>query len=125
MSSCKNCIHYNVCFKKPIHDVGADLVELGGCSDFKDKQKFVKLPCKVGDEVYYIFKDKIDRKAINCLVISDPLKITEVGTRGFWTSRFPNENSMDDFEPWDSIGKTVFLTREEAYNYISEIKGVN
>ena len=118
MASCKDCIHYKVCFQKPIHDVGVDLVELGGCSDFKDKQKYVKLPYKVnvGDEVYYILEDKIDENAINGFVISDPQRITEVGTRGFWTSGFPNEdpNAMDDFEPWESVGKTVFLTKEEA-----------
>lgn len=81
----------------------------------------IELPCKVGDEVYYILKDKMDRNAINGFIVSEPSKITEIGTRGFWTSVFPNEHpdAMDDFEPWDSIGKTVKLVGillEKNYN---------
>ncbi len=110
--TCKDCIHYEVCAIEVVMNTAIN----GNCKFFKDKSKIIELPCKVGDTIYYIFKAEIDRNAINGFIVSEPIKITEVGTRGFWTSAFPNEHpdDMDNFEPWDSIGKTVFLTKEEA-----------
>ncbi len=113
--TCKDCIHYEMC--QTLEDNGqANKIHPRCCSCFADRSKFIKLPCKVGDTVYYIFKAEIDRNAINGFIVSEPIKITEVGTRGFWTSAFPNEHpdDMDNFEPWDSIDKTVFLTKEAA-----------
>lgn len=49
---CKDCIHYDVCFKRsdvywavPIEtrDVKKD------CQFFDDKSRFIELPCKIGD----------------------------------------------------------------------------
>ena len=41
MANCKeDCLHYNVCYKKPIHAVDTDLDIMGGCSDFKNKADF-------------------------------------------------------------------------------------
>lgn len=41
MASCKeDCLHYNVCYKKPIHAKNTDLDIMGGCSDFKNKADF-------------------------------------------------------------------------------------
>jgi len=71
--------------------------------------RLVVLPCKVGDNVYFLLQD-------GEWYVSSPHRITEIGTRGFWTSAFPLEkpNAMDDFTSWDEFGKTVFLTKEEA-----------
>lgn len=53
MMTCRdNCIHYNVCYKKPDHF--DDLDVNGGCSDFADNDLNVKIPCKIGDVVYTI-----------------------------------------------------------------------
>lgn len=71
--------------------------------------RLVVLPCKVGDRVFAIF-DSDDGKEISAE------RITEAGTRGFWTANSPRlaPDRMDEFTPWQEIGKTVFLTREEA-----------
>ena len=73
--------------------------------------RLVVLPCKVGDNVYFLLQE-LDGE----WYISSPIRITEIGTRGFWTSAFPVEkpNAMDDFTSWSEFGKTVFLTKEEA-----------
>lgn len=73
--------------------------------------RLVVLPCKVGDNVYFLLQE-LDGE----WYVSSPHRITEIGTRGFWTSAFPLEkpNAMDDFTSWGEFGKTVFLTKEEA-----------
>ena len=62
--ACKDCIHYNLCQRldacfeyynapSPIH-----LPET--CSDFfKDKSRYIELPCAVGDTVYFIQSKRI------------------------------------------------------------------
>jgi len=73
--------------------------------------RLVVLPCKVGDNVYFLLQE-LDGE----WYVTSPHRITEIGTRGFWTSAFPFEkpNAMDDFTSWGEFGKTVFLTKEEA-----------
>ena len=50
---CKNCIKEDVCkiaedfYKKPVYGMYIE-----DCDYFKDSNKFVELPCKVGDTVY-------------------------------------------------------------------------
>lgn len=60
--TCKDCIHYNVCSKLC---TGIDMnlfmkddntTASESCIDFKDKSKFVELPCNVGDKYYRIEK---------------------------------------------------------------------
>lgn len=65
-------------------------------------------PCKVGDKVYWLLKDRED------YFVSEDT-ITEIGTKGFFVSAFLNNTEdISNFEPWESLGKTVFLTHEEA-----------
>ena len=42
--TCKDCIYYDVC----------DDYILTFCRGFKDKSRFIELPCKVGDTVYVL-----------------------------------------------------------------------
>lgn len=46
MASCKDCLSYEVCKNR---DVFGDMPI---CEHFKDRTRFVELPCKVGSEVY-------------------------------------------------------------------------
>ena len=48
--TCKECIHYDVC--KALEDE-VDMISTYQCGCFKDKSKFIELPCKVGDTVYF------------------------------------------------------------------------
>ena len=45
--TCKDCIHYEVCCKYMVTPNHL-------CKDYKDKSKYIELPCKVGDMVYAI-----------------------------------------------------------------------
>lgn len=69
-------------------------------------------PCKVGDTVYFRIEYEDFPELVTCV---EPAKVTEVGTKGFFTSAFsPPEDDMGDFTPWGELGKTVFLREEDA-----------
>lgn len=57
--TCKDCIHYEVCKQKYYHlyesysVLDAENIE-SVCKSFKNKSKYIELPCKVGDEIWYI-----------------------------------------------------------------------
>lgn len=61
--TCKDCIHYDVCHNnfKNI-DLNEEMTDEHCCVYFKDKSRFVELPCKVGETVHYItyYKNKYD-----------------------------------------------------------------
>lgn len=86
--TCEDCIHGNICKNEQYFDWSYD------CRDFKDKSKFIELPCNVGDTVYAI---------VNPYISSAYICETK-----FIVSLF------------DSFGKTVFLTREEAEAKLKE-----
>lgn len=106
--TCNDCIHYEVC---KVHGMKVDDTnfrkEFCGC--FKDKSRFVELPCKVGDQAYYIKHASVFDHTID--EVKYEFTATENGNivRGIY------------FEP-KHIGKTVFLTREEAEKKLGEMK---
>lgn len=75
-------------------------------------RKTIDLPCYVGDTIYLTVEDYHDSAVI------DGIHITEQGIMFTWVQY---EVGVDVTECWDEgdfdiddIGKTVFLTREEA-----------
>lgn len=119
MVTCKNCIHEDVCDNSVLK---LTVIEYGDCSRFKDKSRYIELPCKVGDTVYLPWKWK-DTSGIAILTV-ERISITEAGQSirtDFWS---------DDEDYWlayncgvfkfDHIGKTVFLTKEEAEKALAE-----
>lgn len=87
MASCKDCLHVDVC--KNIYIFG----DMPICEHFKDRNRFVELPCKIGGELYRI-KTVSGKKIVT---------ETQLNQNTFWRIVFGGE-----------YGKTVFLTREEA-----------
>ena len=67
MAICKNCLHSDVCIMTS--ELGFNKAERMfdfDCKHFKDRNKFVELPCKVGDIVYQtdgirIYENKINK----------------------------------------------------------------
>lgn len=108
MPTCKECIHAEVCPDK-------DNV-VRPCYFFKDRSKFIELPCKVGDILYHpvplrniIAEYRIKSFQIysNCVWVNWNL-VDGVATINF-SGIYANE-----------IGKTVFLTQEEAEQAFKE-----
>lgn len=88
------------------------------CADYLLKNGVIVPPCKVGDTVYFILEDEMVEGGF---YVTPAHTVTEVGSKGFWLSSFvPAEDDMSDFNLWEEIGKTVFLTREEAEKALAE-----
>lgn len=126
--TCKDCIHEDVCenYLKPFNFTLSESDTLKGlikikksiCSFEKDKSRIVELPCNVGDTVYEFYKP------VNQIIpyeIED-IHIDKEQTRYFATAFdiYYNEYLDEiDFNE-DEIGKTVFLTKEEAEKALKE-----
>ena len=105
--TCKDCVHYDVC-ETTYPDLELPFVNLEKCRLFKDKSKFIELPCKVGDTIYKINKKyEIERNYVVQIHISQTEKQT------FFSM-------YDDFFGIEEIGNTVFLTKEEAEQALKE-----
>lgn len=101
--TCKECLHFEVCNRfGMISGVYAGEV----CEGFFDKTEWVHLPCKVGDTVY-CFAPCFDEKR------QPKLQVTETKVVDIKTIATVYGMEFDV----GKIGKTVFLTREEATEY--------
>lgn len=123
--TCKNCIYEPRC-----HNViayGMDTDDITGklitdiekyCKHFKDKSRFIVPPCKVGDTVWYIeggYYRKTNLKA-------KPITVTEISQKEVKGKLQWAIIANGTRYKFTSIGKTVFLTREEAEKELAEIQ---
>ena len=118
MASCKDCLHDEAC-SIFAGDLGEDGAEK--CVCFKDRNRFVELPCKVGDAIYILTNDsptgieESQVKKIELIKMQSKTKIrlTVPCVYDDWGSA-QWEIGVNDF------GKTAFLTREEAEKALKE-----
>ena len=110
---CKDCLYAEVC-------PGFEVTQIN-CDKFKDRQKFVELPCKVGDTVYFA----------NCELQEVCLATVSMIEINFYTRyrnpiwlRIEYKSNLIGFHeyhcPTGEIGKTVFFTREAAEKALKE-----
>ena len=102
----RNCISYNC----------LEIVKnrLAVCEDAEEQGMLVRLPCKVGDTVYYIDGGKIYKAKASVF------RINKSGVRVYCERRFMGHVGFDGI-----YGKTVFLTREEAEAALKEEHDAN
>lgn len=121
MIACRDCFHYDVCHNnfKNI-DLNEEMTDEHCCVYFKDKSRFVELPCNMGDTVYHTTTFGI-------------CQLTVAGIHLFWDKRktrikrysyIVGLNNLDYTYrlPLKEIGKTVFITKEEAEAKLKELK---
>lgn len=126
--TCKDCFHYDVCeenlkyikerFLKGFQFGETQYTDGELCNLFKDKSRFIELLCNVGDTVYEFYKP------VNQII---PYEIEDVHIDKEQTRYFATAFDIDynkyldeiDFNE-DEIGKTVFLTKEEAEKALKE-----
>ena len=101
----------DVCFEgEREYDVMNALAEY---EDLEEQGLLVRLPCKVGDYLYCIVNGKVKKLKVHSFGVSD-FEITDIEFKyvdGFKIVRFVGE-----------VGKTVFLTREEAEKKLEDIQ---
>ena len=107
MATCKDCLHIGIC-PNLNHDTVADK-----CPDFKDRSRFVELRCNVGDTVYAVRRCSCHRQDDtpwkSCIG-----KVALKSNKGIARACLYVSPTPFKVEHLSQIGKTVFLTREEA-----------
>ena len=93
MKTCEDCIHCEVCAYIS-HDLPI-------CEDFKDKDKFLELPCPIGETVYMITYGHDDWSGHDFKMIIQ---------------------SSFRLDMLKNFNKRYFLTREEAERKLEELK---
>ena len=107
--NCRDCLHDGVCYTQEVcNDIEQQLKDFG-CKDFTDHSEWVHLPCKVGDTLYEITsRNTISEYEVTAIRI----ELFNVFIDWKLTQGFVDRYISD--MPVGEIGKTVFLTREEA-----------
>lgn len=96
-----------------LKDVAELLEELKSYKGLEEQGLLVRLPCKVGDDLYCIVNGEVKKLKVHSFGVPD-FEITDIEFKyvdGFKIVRFVGE-----------VGKTVFLTREEAEKKLEEMK---
>lgn len=125
--TCKDCIHYEAC--KYLYEIHGD--GLSGdsyiCDCFKDRSKFIELPCKVDKTIW------VDLSAFASVPIDELLayKVYYISVfRGglfddvkIVLRRGEHKLSFDNLEHFKYlIGRNLFFTKEEAEQALRERK---
>ena len=117
---CENCLHYESCksMVKVIERTTMYSIAMRVCNNFADKDLYIKLPCKVGDKVWVIYRGYITTAEVLTIYIDRvggmfdlKIKTKEETTVGFRTV-IDKDYTFDD----------VFLTREDAEKKLEELK---
>lgn len=127
MATCKDCVHVEVCKEyhkmfwesKSLVDSKIDETEPENCLYFKDRSRFVELPCKVGDKLYFnnvhLQYAKVLAIYIDAVGGMFDLDITtkEETVAGY-------EHFINKDYSFEDIGKRIFLTKEQAEQALKE-----
>ena len=121
MASCKDCVHVEVCCEKNLHvAVGMNIIPRfkykrieQECKDFKDRSRFVELPCRVGDKVYF---NNVHLRYARVIAIyidaSGGMFDLDITTNIATATGY--EHFINKDYTFEDIGRRLFLTREEA-----------
>lgn len=115
----KHCLHWEVCKLTPPEYATAKYYTFCNCAEkcecFKDKSKYIELPCKVGDIVYYIAGKRIYKSNVHCISFGGRNNF-DCGQIHIYDYDGDNASrKLSDF------GKIFFLTREEAEAKLKEL----
>ena len=100
----KDCIHDEICVFRGKGNCPDE------CAQFKDKARFVELPCKIGDVVYCIRKNPYEKG-----IYVKENKVLTIDWNGDYFVLFTTVSEI--------LGKTVFLTREDAERALRKRNG--
>ena len=115
MKTCKDCIHYELCFD---HDM---LLYVDGgsesCTYFKEAAKFLECPCPIGSEVYEMslynnssFITWHTHKVVGVHLGNFP-DLRGHKRQEYLVTHCEGNNSLSRI-PLNKIGKTIFLTKD-------------
>lgn len=120
--------YYPKCFEEPCYGMGECLDDncslmLDACKKLAEYEQLeehgllVRLPCKVGDTVYVPTRNFVSELRITLVSVDT----NEMAMYFSWLLNSGIYPNLDGF-PGYELGKTVFLTREEAEKELEEMK---
>jgi len=130
MATCKDCLHVDVCcsylstaynkYKLATPDFKLlKNIECDECQHYKDRSRFVELPCRVGDTVYFNNVHLRYGKVIAIYI--------DASGGMFDLDIFTNIETVAGYEhfinkdyTFEDIGKRLFLTKEAAEQALKE-----
>ena len=126
--NCSECVNYDICNTDDIKGISTTSVcRVNEWNLFKDKTRFIETPLKLGDIVY-----TYNEYWSECTDVQ-PFQITNVmisqNKKGVWIKKYramlllngDTTNEQINFN-FDEIGKTIFVTKEQAEKALKEIK---
>lgn len=126
MATCKDCLHFELCFDDNITQF--DEGDAERCTYFEDHSKIVKLPCKVGDTIYqivYCYDRKtypatiypdhyVEKEVVGIHICDSRLRVNALSNKKYRDYLIVRAGNAVMHIPFAKIGKSVFLTKEEA-----------
>lgn len=110
--TCKDCMMFEVCEEFACFDEGiGDNTDFKICESFKDKSRFVELPCKYSDTIYSIFNGKYQEYKIKGFLYSKNGSYLVLGTIPKQEEHIYHQMYLNDF---------LFFTKEEAEKALKE-----
>lgn len=112
--TCKDCIHYEAC-----EWFGFIYVEemADDCLRFEPKSRFIELPCEVGQTLWVV--ETANWQRTEWKVTEAKVSMLQQKADKSWKIRISIRSSVYDVT-LDEIGKTVFLSKEEAEKALAE-----
>lgn len=131
MATCADCVHVEVCSEyveglaavrglklKTTEEISA-ILQCDDCDHFKDRSRFVELPCKVGDTVYFNNVHLRYAKVIAIYIdASGGMFDLDVTTNIETVAGYKHFINKD--YTFEDIGKRLFLTKEAAEQALKE-----
>ena len=93
------------------HQSRLAIAKLAAYEQDEDQGLLLRLPCKVGSNIYRITDDRVDVAECREIRVADEEMYIESVTLCDWIS-------------FDEIGKTIFLTEAEAEAKLAEMEGI-
>lgn len=127
LPKCEDCIEESNCYSDiSCNHIFQALKKLADYEDLEEQGLLLKLPCKVGDSVYFISEkvekqgrrkvttEFVDKGIVDNITIGSTMipQITVCNCENIWTTF----DSIEDF------GKTVFLTSAEVEQALKEME---
>ena len=125
MAICAECVHVDVCHEFVKELAAARGLKLGSveeisailqsddCEQFKDRSRFVELPCKVGDTVYFNNVHLRYAKVIAIYIdASGGMFDLDIATNIETVAGY--EHFINKDYTFEDVGRRLFLTSEEA-----------
>lgn len=111
-------------YRLPDYGNGSPTDKLAAYEDADDQGLLLRLPCKVGDKIYQISENFIEPCTVETIFVADYMDKdgNYCNMAEIHYDRYDCPYTSDEIYFTD-IGKTVFLTQEEAEAKLAEMEG--